>query len=284
MRVISPINSNPGVSSNPGYTMSVTSRFTDHMNRNWFLWFSILYGMFVALPFLAPVMMYVGAELPGKAIYTVYSFLCHQLPERSFFLFGQKTMYSLAEIQSRFQQTTDPAILRQFIGDPTTGWKVAWSDRMISLYTSMLLFAWLWRLLRKSIPSINLYGFSLLALPMVVDGTSHLLSDLSGLGAGFRYTNQWLVALTGNAFPSWFYYGDGLGSFNSWMRLITGALFGLGVVWFLFPIFDRGASVDRLLIDARRELKDKRLLGDFHEPSACLTDSTASGSIRSKTQ
>jgi uncharacterized membrane protein len=240
--------------------------------------------MFVALPFLAPVMMYIGAELPGKAIYTVYSFLCHQLPERSFFLFGQKTMYSLAEIQSRFQQTTDPAILRQYIGDPTAGWKVAWSDRMISLYTSVLLFAWLWRALRNNTRPINLYGFMLLTLPMVVDGTSHLISDLSGLGAGFRYNNLWLVALTGNAFPSWFYYGDGLGSFNSWMRLISGVLFGLGVVWFLFPILERGASADRLLIDARRELKDKWLQGDFHDSSASLTDSTASRSVRSKTQ
>jgi hypothetical protein len=32
----------------------------------------------------------------GKAVYFIYLF-CHQLPERSFFFFGEKTMYSLSE-------------------------------------------------------------------------------------------------------------------------------------------------------------------------------------------
>jgi hypothetical protein len=32
-----------------------------------------------------------------------------------------------------------------------------------------------------------------------------------------------------------FYAGDALGSFNSWMRLITGLLGGLGIAWFAFP-------------------------------------------------
>jgi hypothetical protein len=41
--------------------------------------------------------------------------------------------------------------------------------------------------------------------------------------------------LTYNVFPATFYGGDAFGSFNSWMRLITGILFGLGVVWFAYP-------------------------------------------------
>ncbi len=236
-------------------------RFADHLTRYWFVWFSILYGLFVILPWLGPLLMRVGAMVPGRIVYTVYSFLCHQLPERSFFLFGQKAMYSLAEIQYRWQPTVDPAILRQYIGDPASGWKVAWSDRMVALYTSILFFAWLWWPLRKKIRPLPLYGFVLLALPMVIDGASHFISDLSGLNQGFRYTNVWLVSLTGNVFPGWFYYGDALGSFNSWMRLITGSLFGLGVVWFLFPIIDRGASAERLLLQARQELKDRLLQG-----------------------
>ena len=233
------------------------------MNRYWFVWFSVVYGIFVILPWLAPLLMQVGAEVPGRIIYTVYSFFCHQLPERSFFLFGQKAMYSMAEIQYRWQQTVDPAILRQYIGDPSTGWKVAWSDRMVALYSSILIFAWQWWPLRKKIRPLHLYGFVLLALPMVIDGASHFVSDLSGLNQGFRCTNTWLVSLTGSVFPGWFYFGDALGSFNSWMRLITGTLFGLGVVWFLFPIFDRGAAADRLLMQAKKDLKDKLLPGKW---------------------
>ena len=169
--------------------------FAEHMNRYWFAWFSVLYGIFVLLPWLAPMLMQVGAEVPGRILYTVYSFFCHQLPERSFFLFGQKAMYSMAEIQYRWQQTVDPAILRQYIGDPSTGWKVAWSDRMVALYSSILIFAWLWWPLRKKIRPLPLYGFVLLALPMVIDGASHFVSDLSGLNQGFRCTNTWLVLL-----------------------------------------------------------------------------------------
>ena len=40
-------------------------------------------------------------------------------------------MCSLEEIQSAWQKTDTPIILRQFIGDSQIGWKVAWSDRMV---------------------------------------------------------------------------------------------------------------------------------------------------------
>jgi hypothetical protein len=44
--------------------------------------------------------------------------------------------------------------------------------------------------------------------------------------------------LTGNGLPSWFYAGDSLGSFNEWMRLITGVLFGIGSVWLAYPYIE----------------------------------------------
>lgn len=56
-----------------------------------------------------------------------------------------------------------------------------------------------------------------------------------GIGRGFRATNAWLAMLTGDRLPPSFYAGDALGSFNSWMRLLTGVFFGLGLVWFLYP-------------------------------------------------
>lgn len=76
---------------------------------------------------------------------------------------------------------------------------------------------------------------------MAIDGGSHYISDIiGGIGGGFRDSNLWLAALTGNAFTATFYAGDALGSFNSVMRLITGILFGLGIVWFFFPRLQRG--------------------------------------------
>ncbi len=38
--------------------------------------------------------------------------------------------------------------------------------------------------------------------PMAVDGGTHWLSDFAGVGKGFRYTNGWLAALTGDLLPS----------------------------------------------------------------------------------
>jgi uncharacterized membrane protein len=213
--------------------------------RHWFLSFAILYGLWVWLPLLAPVFMRIGWNGAGRALYFVYSFFCHQLPERSYFLFGPKTMYPLSTIQAVWQDTFNPLILRQFIGNPAMGWKVAWSDRMISFYNSVWMFALLWYPIRRRIKPLPWWGFFLLLLPIALDGGMHMLSDLTGgIGLGFRYTNQWLAVLTNHSFSATFYAGDALGSFNSWMRIITGLLAGLGIVWFAFPYLEESFGKD----------------------------------------
>jgi uncharacterized membrane protein len=171
----------------------------------------------------------------GKVIYFIYSFFCHQLPERSFFFFGEKSMYSLAEIQAAWKHTINPMILRQFTGNEIIGWKVAWSDRMVSFYTSIWLFAMMWFPFRHKIRALPWWGLTLLLLPITVDGGTHMISDFAGIGEGFRDTNAWLALLTNNSFPETFYAGDALGSFNSLMRLVTGLLAGLGIEWLVFP-------------------------------------------------
>jgi uncharacterized membrane protein len=201
----------------------------------WFTLFGVVAGGYVLLPFLAPALMAIGWNGLGKAIYFIYSFLCHQLPERSYFLFGPKFTYSLSEVQAAWQNTTNPLILRQFIGNPEMGWKVAWSDRMVSMFTSIWIFGLLWYPFRRRLPSLPIWGLALFLLPMALDGTSHFISDFWGIGQGFRDTNLWLAILTNHAFAPAFYAGDAWGSFNSLMRLLTGVLFGLGIVWFGFP-------------------------------------------------
>ncbi len=210
---------------------NISRRPGDH----WFALFLLIYGLWVFTPFLAPVFMRLGWDGAGQMIYFLYSFFCHQLPERSFFLFGTKPMYSLAEIRVAWQDTLNPLILRQFIGNELMGWKVAWSDRMVSFYTSIWLFAALWYPLRRRVRPLAWWGFVLFLLPLALDGSSHLISDLAGIGQGFRDTNEWLRMLTKDAFPATFYAGDALGSFNSLMRFITGLLAGLGIVWLAFP-------------------------------------------------
>ncbi len=217
------------------------------LGEHWFATFLIVYGAWVFAPFFAPVFMHIGWTSAGNAIYFIYSFFCHQLPERSFFLFGQKTMYSLQEIQAAWQNTLDPFILRKFIGNPAMGWKIAWSDRMISFYTSVWFFAVIWYPFRHRIKPISWWTFALLLLPIALDGGTHAISDLSGIGQGFRDTNTWLAVLTKHASPATFYVGVALGSFNSLMRFITGLLAGLGISWLAIPyVFQMQAQTQQL--------------------------------------
>lgn len=209
--------------------------FGNWISKHWFEIFLYLFGAWVILPWFAPVMMKLGWTSLGNGIYFMYSFFCHQLPQRSIFLFGEQSMYPLTEIQTVWQNTSNPMILRQFVGNSTMGWKVAWSDRMISFYTSVWLFAVIFFWFRNKIKPISLWTSLLLLLPMILDGSTHTISDFAGIGNGFRDTNLWLVELTNNSFSQNFYSGDALGSFNSWARWITGTLAGLAVIWLALP-------------------------------------------------
>jgi uncharacterized membrane protein len=196
--------------------------------------------IFTLLPFLAPVMMALGLKPIGELIYTLYIPTCHQLPQRSWFLFGDQLTYSLAEIQQVYP-SSDPWALRYFYGTPEMGWKVAWSDRMLSFYNMVPVFGLLYAALRQRIRRPLPFKLFLLALlPITLDGGTHMLNDmLAGVsGGGFRDTNAWLALLTGDAFPG-FYAGDGQGTFNWWMRLITGIIAAWGIAFLAFPWFDR---------------------------------------------
>jgi uncharacterized membrane protein len=219
----------------------------DWIFKHWFETFLTIYGIWVWLPFLAPVLMKIGFTPAGNIVYFIYSFFCHQLPERSFFFFGEKTMYSLREIQAAWQDTVNPIVLRKFIGNEAMGWKIAWSDRMVSFYTSVWLFALAWWPLRHRIKPAPCWAFALLLLPMAVDGSTHAVSDFAGIGLGFRDTNLWLAILTNHSLPMEFYAGDALGSFNSWARLISGLLAGLGIVWLAFPYVYQSQALNQQL-------------------------------------
>ena len=208
------------------------------LSRHWLAWANLFSGALVGVPWLAPALMKIGAVGPARLIYVVYGFLCHQLADRSFFLFGPRWMYSATELL-RYAPGADTWLgLRAFVGTPELGYKVAWSDRMMALYGGLFLGGLLFALVRRRLHALNWRIFGLLTLPMVVDGVTHWVSDLAGLEQGFRYTNAWLARLTGRLLPQSFYVGNALGSFNSWMRLSTGLLFGLAVAWVVYPALE----------------------------------------------
>ena len=202
--------------------------------------------------------MKIGAIRLARAIYFVYRFLCHQFADRSFFLFGPKLMYSYTELLPFASNANNWLGLRTFIGTPELGYKVAWSDRMVSMYGGIFLGGLIFALLRSRLRSPGWRTFGLmiaLMIPMILDGTTHWVSDLAGVGQGFRYTNAWLARLTGNLFPQSFYVGNGLGSLNSWMRLVTGLLFGLAAVWMIYPLLETSFHEVRQTLKSRQQQK-----------------------------
>ena len=84
--------------------------------------------------------------LPAKVIYTIYSPLCHQLPYRSWFLYGEQATYprELANLGGiTFEKATgmasqDVLDAKKFIGNPTLGYKVALCERDVAIYGGIL--------------------------------------------------------------------------------------------------------------------------------------------------
>jgi uncharacterized membrane protein len=213
------------------------------VEAHWLLAFNTAWGIFVTLPWLGPIFMALGLVWPGRVIYFIYNFFCHQLPERSWFLFGPKFSYTQAQIAEAWGRAlpdiSNELVRRQFIGTAEIGWKVAWSDRMIAMYGSIFLFGLLYALIRERglrLRPMPWWLFLLFIAPLAMDGTTHLIND--ALRLDFRQTNEWAAILTGHAFPAIFYAGDMAGSLNSILRVVTGIIFGMGIVGFLWPIME----------------------------------------------
>src|SRR5258708_37787539 len=110
---------------------------------HWALVFLVFFGVFLLLPFIAPVFMHAGWNGPAQLIYAIYSTQCHQMAQRSFFLFGPQPMYNIAQLPIPITGAgaSDMLALRAFIGNANLGWKVAWSDRMVYMYGGVWLAA-----------------------------------------------------------------------------------------------------------------------------------------------
>lgn len=224
-------------------TVPSNVRFVMRMKRVFRNWIPILLSLFLLfnlLPIVAPIAMKVGIPPVGNLIYDLYgSVISHQYANRSFFLFGEQLMYEPDELPFDLQDEflPDTNALKAFRGSEALGWKLAWSDRLVAMFGSMLLTFIVFAKLRwKHFP---LWLGVLLVLPLILDGATHMHSDSASVISGYRYDNAWLASLTGDAFGESFYIGDALGSFNSTLRLVSGILLGIGFFGWALPITDR---------------------------------------------
>lgn len=209
-----------------GQTVSTADRVMLWLSKHYLGLFNVLLALYVGLPFLAPVFQKAGLTTPAKVIYTIYSPLCHQFAFRSYFLFGAQPYYprELAGVEGVItyeQIAPDPVenidYARTFIGDERLGYKVAFCERDIAIYGSMLLFGLIFAITGRRLKKIHWLILGIVGvLPIGLDGLSQIPGILdSGLAFGFLIRES-----------------------TPLLRTITGFLFGFLTAWFVFPLFE----------------------------------------------
>jgi uncharacterized membrane protein len=224
-----------------GSTFSNSDRFTLWFSSHYMFVFNLLVALYVGMAFLAPMLMKVGAQIPARAIYTLYSPLCHQLAYRSWFLFGEQSFYprEMAGIEGviTYNQATgyndlDVIQAKKFIGNESLGYKVALCQRDIAIYVGILLFGIIYAISGRRIKSLPWYLWVLIGIvPMGIDGASQLPSLLTNLP-------QWLP----------------LRESTPLLRTVTGLLFGITTAWYGYPL------INESIMDSRRLLLQKRAI------------------------
>ncbi len=187
--------------------------------RHWLAFFNLLAFLYVGVPFLAPILMALGAEGPASLIYLIYRPLCHQIPYRSWFLFGKRLFYSLEEL---LQMGIPPDLLvpQGYIGDPVLGYKVALCQRDTAIYGTIFLAGVIFALSGRRWRPLPLWAYLLFGvLPVALDG-------------GIQFLTSVLAIL----FPAW---GVVPVESTPLRRVITGALFGWMTVWIIYPYLQR---------------------------------------------
>jgi uncharacterized membrane protein len=174
--------------------------------RHWLAIFNTAWALYVIVPFLAPILVQAGMPEAAQVIYSVYSVLCHQLPDHSYFLFGPELAPHDHELIAAGMSSGNNLFqVRSFIGSPEVGWKVALCQRDVAIYASVFLTGLLYGLVRHRVRKLPFKIYVLFVIPIAVDGLTQMV--------GWRESNWWL-------------------------RTLTGALFGFASVWFAYPYLE----------------------------------------------
>ncbi len=222
------------------------------LTRRWAWFFTMIAGIYVGLPMLAPFLMNAGITAPARFIYTAYSPMCHQMASRSFFIGGEQYAYprqiagadltpiesylpaipEFANYSGRVEDITGfLAPARAFVGNAQMGYKMALCERDIAIYFFLFVGGALYALLHKriQIPPLSIWAFILIGMgPIGLDGFTQLF--------GYMFANGSLLGrffgIAGQAYP--------LRESTPMFRTLTGALFGFSLAWLAFPRIREG--------------------------------------------
>lgn len=153
---------------------ALADRVARWLLRQWVWIVAALVALYAGLPWLSPLLRSLGYDRAGRVLFRMYTALCHQLPERSFFL---------------------------------SGYQVCYCHRCTALYTTLLLLSVAYGLGRWR-AGISRRMLVLLTLPMVIDGVWHALADalpnlaLRSTDSAAGSLNFWLRMITGVLFAA----------------------------------------------------------------------------------
>lgn len=228
--------------ANSSETFGGPEKLSLWITRHYLAVFNIFFLLYAGLPFLGPVLLRAGAEAPARLIYNGYGLMCHQLAFRSVFLFGEQAVYPRGSAGLdglvTYEQATgnDPDDLiaaRQFLGNETTGYKVALCQRDVAIYLGIFMFGAVFGLVGRRFPALPWYLWIAIGiLPMGLDGVSQYISQLP-----FGFTEA-LVPFRES---------------TPMLRYMTGLLFGIGTAWFGYPLVEATMRDSRSLLQAKAE-------------------------------
>jgi uncharacterized membrane protein len=223
-----------------GQTISGSDRAMYWISRHYLALINFFMLLYFGLAVLAPVLMEAGATGPANVLYTVYKPLCHQFGFRSFYLFGEQAFYPLKEAGipnvltfdqvTGFKDLENPAAYsrlqaREFTGNATVGFKMALCERDIAIYSGIFLFGLAYAATKRRLKPLHWTLWILIGMiPIALDGFSQLFSQLN-------------LPFLATILP----YRES----TPWLRVFTGALFGIATAWFAFPYMEESFSETR---------------------------------------
>ncbi len=152
-----------------GTTMVVSAveRAALILSGHWLVVLNFFVGVFAGLPLLAPLLTATGYNGLGGFVFQLYSAVCHQLPSRSFFLWGHQ---------------------------------MAYCQRNTAIYTSILVGGIAFALVRCKLRRLGFRPYLLLIAPMALDGFTQLFGLRESIwqlrvltGTLFGLATVWLV-------------------------------------------------------------------------------------------
>lgn len=165
--------------------------------RRWLSLFLLASGLFVALPLAAPALAWSGHDRSAGWIYAAYRVTCHQLPQRSWFLGGDRAAYSWDEVRASTGAAPGAApfsLLHKPIRAEGLGYQMAFCQRDTAIYLSLFLataaYATLGR--RRRLAPLPWRWYALALVPIAIDGTTQLV--------GWRESTPMLRSVTGALF------------------------------------------------------------------------------------